>query len=190
MDKRIEKTHAAIKSAFEDLVMANPGKRISVSELTQKANINRKTFYLHYDSIDDLWQSYVDEISDDLFSRLTARPSDVYLRERGLLLTVFADFFSSNRKFASFLLTSNEYGGLISQILRQVAGAMAKVLQRERHYTADDALMIATFSVNNMVAMLRLQLNGDTHMPPEEARKKILALTLDGLKGMGLEIPD
>ena len=50
-DKRIIKTKKAIYQALKELYLENDFEDISITKLTQKANIGRKTFYLHYSSI-------------------------------------------------------------------------------------------------------------------------------------------
>ena len=57
MDKRIVKTREAIFSAFLDLAAQKDINKISVVELCEKADINKSTFYLHYKSIDECFQS-------------------------------------------------------------------------------------------------------------------------------------
>ena len=48
MDLRIQKTRAAIKSAFLELRRKKPIEKITVTELAKLAEINKATFYLHY----------------------------------------------------------------------------------------------------------------------------------------------
>lgn len=47
-DLRVQKTLAAINRAFEEMVCTMLPQEITVKELTERAKINRKTFYLHY----------------------------------------------------------------------------------------------------------------------------------------------
>lgn len=51
MDKRIEKTQKAIKTAFIELRSKKPLEKISVKELCEVAYINKSTFYSHYEDI-------------------------------------------------------------------------------------------------------------------------------------------
>ncbi len=51
MDRRIKRTRRAIFQAFLAMVKDKPVNKISVSELTELADINRKTFYLHFSDI-------------------------------------------------------------------------------------------------------------------------------------------
>lgn len=53
-DKRVVRTRAAISKAFSRLLDNMPYSKITVSAIAREANINRKTFYLHYSSVDDL----------------------------------------------------------------------------------------------------------------------------------------
>ena len=48
MDKRIIKTRQSIKNAFMQLTLNKEAGKLSVTDITEKAGINRSTFYLHY----------------------------------------------------------------------------------------------------------------------------------------------
>ncbi|MBQ9794006.1 MAG: hypothetical protein IJW34_03570 [Clostridia bacterium] len=47
IDRRIIKTKRAIAVALLQLLSEKPLEEITITELTLKADINRKTFYLH-----------------------------------------------------------------------------------------------------------------------------------------------
>ncbi len=70
MDLRIQRTKAAIKESFLELRKKKPIEKITVTELTKSANINKATFYLHYSDIyalsDEIENSLIDEILIDL----------------------------------------------------------------------------------------------------------------------------
>ena len=57
-DRRIAKTKQALREAFVRLLKKKNLADITVSELTREANIDRRTFYLHYNNIYDI----IDEI--------------------------------------------------------------------------------------------------------------------------------
>lgn len=54
LDRRQKKTKLAIENALLDLMQNKPLNAITVSELSERADINRKTFYNHYDSIEQV----------------------------------------------------------------------------------------------------------------------------------------
>jgi AcrR family transcriptional regulator len=69
-DLRFQKTHRSIREAFKCLLLQKDFKAITVKEISQRANINRKTFYLHYHSIDELLMELEIEFAEQLLDML------------------------------------------------------------------------------------------------------------------------
>ncbi len=61
MDRRVAKTKTAIREACFSLLRENPDGHISIAQIARVANIDRKTFYLHYDSIEEIIHEYLYE---------------------------------------------------------------------------------------------------------------------------------
>lgn len=53
-DARFIKNEEKIIETFKQMVLEMNFENITVKELTERAKINRKTFYLHYSTIEDL----------------------------------------------------------------------------------------------------------------------------------------
>lgn len=70
MDRRVIKTREAIQRSYFELLKQKQGDRITVAEVTRNANIDRKTFYLHYTCIDDVWNNFFDEKIEELLECL------------------------------------------------------------------------------------------------------------------------
>ena len=66
MDKRVLKTKKAIMDALLELIIQYDFNKITVKMVTDKANIGRKTFYLHYGCIEDVIKDYKESISLEL----------------------------------------------------------------------------------------------------------------------------
>ncbi|GIM33932.1 TetR/AcrR family transcriptional regulator [Paraclostridium bifermentans] len=65
MDRRILKTRSVIKESLTALMKEKPFDKITIKNITDKANINRATFYLHYmDKYDLLEQSQNDILNE------------------------------------------------------------------------------------------------------------------------------
>lgn len=67
-DLRVRRTLKSIHEAFAELVLEEDYQNISITELTNRAEVNRKTFYLHYSSLDDL----IHEIEEDTAKKILA----------------------------------------------------------------------------------------------------------------------
>ena len=66
-DLRVVRTRKLIRDAFMDMVGEVGVARITVKDLTERAGINRKTFYLHFESIETLYDSVMNEVMNDFF---------------------------------------------------------------------------------------------------------------------------
>lgn len=71
-DRRVSRTKNAVMQAFLELSAQNDTGKVTVTELAKKANIDRKTFYLHYDSVDAVFEEYVRSRIDELLPVLRA----------------------------------------------------------------------------------------------------------------------
>ena len=78
-DLRFLKNERAIREIFRKMMAETDYSRITIKELTARAQINRKTFYLHYPSLDHLLISLQFEIMDPTFRMIseTTFPDDV-----------------------------------------------------------------------------------------------------------------
>lgn len=70
-DPRVIKTKKQFLSAFKELfLLYDDYMSITVKELCDKANLNRKTFYLHYKQVDDLLIEIQNEYIQGLYERI------------------------------------------------------------------------------------------------------------------------
>lgn len=74
MDPRALRTRRAIKDAFEARACEVDIERITVKEIAERAHINRKTFYLHYETIEALFEEVLNEILDSFFEEYEITP--------------------------------------------------------------------------------------------------------------------
>ncbi len=64
-DRRVRRTRASIRRAFLELLDEKKYGQITVTELSERADINRKTFYAYYAGIEDLlWDMEKDLVAD------------------------------------------------------------------------------------------------------------------------------
>lgn len=78
-DLRILRTRDSIRSTFKEMICEMDYEQISIKELTERARINRKTFYLHYNSLDDLLREMQNEMAQEFIRRTKdmERPRDM-----------------------------------------------------------------------------------------------------------------
>ena len=65
-DARVRFTRMVIEQSFLELLREKPVSKITVTELCEKAQINRATFYKHYLDVADL----LEKIEENLFDQI------------------------------------------------------------------------------------------------------------------------
>jgi AcrR family transcriptional regulator len=75
VDRRIQRTRQVLQQAFRDVVQDKGFAATSIREITERANINRGTFYLHFADKYMLTEAVVRELfRQELARRLPAAP--------------------------------------------------------------------------------------------------------------------
>ena len=116
-DLRVKKTKASIKNALFDLIEVHGFETITVKELTTKAKINRGTFYLHYENIDDLIDEYYSDFISKLYALFEMKEEDL-IKEAGWYYPIVEPvtpfivsillFIKKNNKLFEFLWLTQE----------------------------------------------------------------------------------
>lgn len=70
MDRRILKTKRAIYNAFVELLSEKEINHITITDISKKADINRKTFYNYYSDIYEVMEEIENMMVDTFIKRL------------------------------------------------------------------------------------------------------------------------
>lgn len=102
-DPRTSRSRKVLKKAVASLLSENPSmSALTVKKITDEAELNRATFYLHFEDINDLLRQLVSDIIDDLSLKLLPLLEIEQLKDEEKLLT-FLDYFYQNRKLFAVL---------------------------------------------------------------------------------------
>ena len=85
-DRRTKRTKLLLKNAFTELLSMKTLNEISVKELCELADINRGTFYLHYQDIYDLKQNLENELYEQILNIANAAPINIINIERAKII--------------------------------------------------------------------------------------------------------
>lgn len=102
-DARVRYTKMVIRKTFIELLDKKPINKITVTEICDKAEINRATFYKHYLDIYDLLEKMEEELEREYIGRLSR------LEENGMeeMLRDILTVFKENLSEYSALFSSN-----------------------------------------------------------------------------------
>lgn len=136
MDRRILKTRSVIKESLTSLMKEKPFDKITIKDLTEKANINRATFYLHYmDKYDLLEQNQNDilneirEVLADAFKSFNTQSLPIQdINTIIPLLSCVYECIGKNSEFVKVLLIGNgdlnfhlKFKSLIEELIKKIA---------------------------------------------------------------------
>jgi AcrR family transcriptional regulator len=118
MDRRQKKTRLAVEKALLELMQDKPVELISISELAQKADINRKTFYNNYDSVEDVVHGIDKKISAFIFDKL---PKKITINNEIEIYHLLLDFSVSVEPHKELLcqITRNSSASTITEHLKE-----------------------------------------------------------------------
>ncbi|GAA0378423.1 TetR/AcrR family transcriptional regulator [Bacillus horti] len=102
-DRRIRKSQEAIKKAVIELMMEKNFDQITIQDISDRADVSRRTIYLHYTDKFNLLDKLIEEHIEDLCELCESTDDDTGYIDMGLL---WFEYFESHYLFFSALLAS------------------------------------------------------------------------------------
>lgn len=184
-DRRIIKTKRAIRTAFAQLVAEKDLKSITIKDISDRADINRKTFYNYYESVSRI----VDEIEDEMiaacvrvlddvdFSEVLQNPTKVFDRMTSAI--------SKDVEFYSLLFRAGNNGRLIAKIVTVLKDMIKESFARQITVEPDMLNMMADFIISGGVAAFQGWLGGNYSRGDMEIFSKRLSILITrGVNGL------
>lgn len=187
VDRRVARSRRAIRAAFERLVMERPLDDITVSAIAREADVDRKTFYQHFGSVDGL----LDEMALEVVGRVLDDAEAAY-RERDVDRALAAFFSGLARALSENLALNRRLLESVppERLLGHLADPLAHGI-RERGLVSPemDAQTFdycLAFELGGLVAALRAwALAGEGAPPVEDVTRVAQELTSAGIRGFG-----
>ena len=107
LDRRIRKTRRVIRQCLTELLKTKRIQDITVREISEKADINRGTFYLHYRDIFDLMEQIENELLEELEDVLNHFKASDLLSNPALVFTRVFHLVKENSDMVSILIGQN-----------------------------------------------------------------------------------
>jgi AcrR family transcriptional regulator len=139
-DRRIQRTRQSLRSALLELIKEKGYDSISTEEITERANVGRATFYLHYKDKEDLLLDEFREMTNQKVQVLSEIPFSAWLqsgedagtakgkRPAPPLLIVFEHIYD-NAELYNILVKSERSGRIIERIRKISTEAIVKFVE-------------------------------------------------------------
>ncbi|MQS76222.1 TetR/AcrR family transcriptional regulator [Companilactobacillus halodurans] len=166
-DIRTQKTQELITNIFIDLLKEKPMNKISVAEITRKANIGRGTFYIHYKDTYDLYDQLISKIINDLTELFDENYPDTQDSPNFQALSNSLISYISTHKTVFQLLIRDTHG---RDIINSIKDIFIKKIMIEEQGDEKDTRYRAfvSFSVSGIIGVLTDWLNGKFILTDQE----------------------
>ncbi|MDY2656219.1 MAG: TetR/AcrR family transcriptional regulator, partial [Candidatus Limiplasma sp.] len=104
-DRRVRRTKKLLTQALTELMQQKQVKEITVTELTDLADMNRGTFYLYYKDIFDMLEHIEDNMFQALNEILERHEKENVVQETEPILRDILGFIEENQEMVRVLLS-------------------------------------------------------------------------------------
>ncbi|GAB4555439.1 MAG: TetR/AcrR family transcriptional regulator [Anaerolineales bacterium] len=180
LDPRVKRTRALIQQAFSELLAEKGFASLTVQDITERAEINRATFYAHYpDKFALLEESIRQAFRAELEKRTLSACHYSQDNLRALIVTVCEFIAHSNEHCKS---SEHQFDSLVeAQVRKQIQELLEHWLENEARADYQSAATAAAWSIYGLALEWS---RGKNRPPAEEFAEQVLPLVM-GTMGMG-----
>ncbi len=168
-DRRIRKTQRLLKESLLELMEKKDIKNISVKDITELADLNRGTFYLHYADTYSLLQEMETEVLND-FQNMVNNYREAFKKASLMPVIIpIIQYIEENKKICNILFensSSNDFVNRFHTLILKNGTAIIK----EQYPDARDVTLnyFLEFITYGLTGVLKQWLNTDMQEPKEE----------------------
>ena len=166
MDKRVQKTKKNILDAFMLLIEKKEAHKITVSEIAKLANIERKTFYLHYACIEDIYR----DIDEYIINTLKEEINKV-INDHDQYRNIYKNLNYAINKHINFLraISINDSNSLILHQLENIlTNVISEIAINAYHVNSKNTKYYASFYAAGIIRLYKDWLRGETNLTLDE----------------------
>ena len=181
MDARIEKTKRKIKNALFAVLDKKAIADVTISEICQKANVNRNTFYAHFATPEKVLEEIADEYISEEYKVLNACTTTKEI-------VIAACKYTKNHATENIILLSNAPEELFigKAVNYSIGSPLYYIDDNDVQLSPKEIKMMHTYIVNGAVAIIKEWLYSGMKQTPEEIGETIDYITTSLMKGIHL----
>ena len=188
IDRRVRKTRRQLRECLISLLKEKKVQDITVRELTDMADLNRGTFYLHYKDVFDLLEKNEAELQDE-FNQLVLKHDAVDLKQRPAV--IFNEIYSlvyENADLIEILLGENGDLNFVNRLKKLIREKCLKDWM-EVFRTGNPAVFDAFFSyiASGCVGLVQYWLQTGLKETPQQMAKLTEQIITQGIEVLEMD---
>ena len=181
-DRRSQRTRHALGLAFVQLLREKGYSAITVSDLIERANIGRSTFYSHFHDKEDLFVHEVDRVIEALSQQIPEQDEMPFFPSLGLFRHVGEQY-----ELYKSLLWTPGIDLLIKHLQASLSHRIERGLQKNLRETGIPFPILASFIAGSFLTLLKWWLENRMVYPPEQMDEFFRKLTRTALETQDLK---
>lgn len=126
LDRRTRRTREALLRALVGLLQEKPLNSIKVTELTERADVNRATFYTHYQDIFDMFEQLENDLTQTCRNMVEAHGEEIAQGDYDGLIADIYQFFADNESLFDIVFPSTNDSTFFSSLIEVIREACTK----------------------------------------------------------------
>ena len=184
MDKRVMKTRRAIHSAMTRLLTLKPIEEITVTELADAAEINRKTFYNYYSSVYMVAEEMEDEIVERFEDTLRIIDFETLLQDPQTTFNTLARIIASDLDFYETILTNRNQVFFLQKIITSLKERIMALYFDRNSKDFELQEYMLEYIISGLVSVYQKWFKSGRKTDMEELSKYISMLAVNGVKSI------
>lgn len=180
MDRRVLKTKRAIYNAFVELLSEKEINHITITDISKKADINRKTFYNYYSNTYEVMEEIENLTVDTFIKRLDAIEFTNMADFLTEIFSQFTEIINSDLDFFSHLFKTNNRSILIVKIVEAIKEYIRKRIEKEQELDIQKFNIVADFYIPGILSVYMNWFINNHNIPIEELSHILTDLILHG----------
>ncbi|MEG3071531.1 MAG: TetR/AcrR family transcriptional regulator [Peptococcaceae bacterium] len=182
-DRRVKYTKMVLEKSFIRLLEKKDISQISITEICADADINRSTFYAHYQDQYDLLEKIQNELFANIEMHLAAYTQDgLPVLPVDMVVQIF-EYIQENAQLCKLLLSEDGNLNFQKRVFMLVYEKMISDLTQKGTISKKDAEYIFAFTLTGCIGAIQKWLDEDMNKSPRFMAETIIKLTtlvLDG----------
>ena len=182
-DRRILKTKRAIYEALIELMQKKKLNSITVTELAAAANINRKTFYTYYSTVNDVLDEVINELISSLKDLMYTMSEDYNMLSPQTLFA-FLNTIMSDVDIVRALFTSDNGNMLFNKLQKALQETLLKVLidnDIKMNIPPEQYPLISSFVAGGMIYVYYEWITNPNGTSLDEMARTLTTLIISGV---------
>lgn len=183
-DRRIVKTKKAIYRAFAQLLLEKDINDITIKDVADRADINRKTFYNYYGGIYDLTGEIENKILEKFENAIKDLDVNELLHDPNEFFNKLTDIINSDIDFYGHLMRIESNSSLVVKLVTSMKNKFKEIITPKTALDEQTLDIVLDYVTSGMMTVYQHWFNSDRSQPVESISLAVSTLTFRGINGL------